>query len=418
MRYPVLILLTIIYVNTFCSSSAGRYEVVINRADTTVMGATDTAWKQHSLKKPSRRGKRIYIQKGGDNGVYIDGAGFACQPGDTLVVKASYNPYTYFVLNNFRGTAENPITVINEGGQVNLSNGMAFDNSHYLNITGTGDSKENYGFKIKDAQSNGVGVDIHGRSAFIEVQHIFIYKKTYGFWVKHEADCIDSLQFPNWVINNIYIHDNKIIGMNQEGMYLGSTDPYGNRQVTCNGKVLHPKPLRLGNIKIYNNIVDSCYRSGIQLSCASGMLSEIFNNTVSNCGFEFNTQQGNGISLGGYSRAQVYNNKVNHTYALGILCLGSGKILIKNNTIDNSGELGGKTANGMAGIMVDTRPTDPIDSTQFIIIGNKIGKNTDEAIRVYKTIDSYAKGNIICNNSGKAEVNKTVDWISNCSFKK
>ena len=56
--------------------------------------------------------------------------------------------------------------------------------------------------------------------------------------------------------------------------------------------------LRLGNIKIYNNIIDSTNRSGIQLSCGSGMMNEIFNNTVTNCGFEFSDIQGNGISLG------------------------------------------------------------------------------------------------------------------------
>jgi parallel beta helix pectate lyase-like protein len=200
-------------------------------------------------------------------------------------------------------------------------------------------------------------------------------------------------------------------------MYLGSTDPNGARDVVCEGKIIHPKPLRLGNIKVYNNIVDSTNRSGIQLSCGSGLLNEIFNNTISNAGFELSDVQGNGISLGGYSSAKVYDNNINHTYALGILCLGSGKILIKNNTINNSGNLNGHAANGMAGIMVDTRPTNPVDSTNFFILDNIIGTNTDHAIRVYKTVDSYAKGNVICNNSGNLEVDKKISW-TNCSGKK
>ena len=66
--------------------------------------------------------------------------------------------------------------------------------------------------------------------------------------------------------------------------------------------------------------------------------------------------------------------------------------------------MNGQKANGMAGIMVDTRPTDPVDSTNFFILNNKIGANTDHAIRVYKTVDSYAKGNVICNNSGKLKL--------------
>ena len=206
--------------------------------------------------------------------------------------------------------------------------------------------------------------------------------------------------------------------MNQEGMYLGSTDPYGTRDIPCDGKIIKPKPLRMGNIKVYNNIIDSTNRSGIQLSCGSAMLNEIFNNTVTNCGFELSDIQGNGISLGGYTQAKVYNNHINHTYALGILCLGSGKILIKNNDINNSGELNGQKAKGMAGIMVDTRPTDPVDSTTVFILNNKIGSNTDYAIRVYKTVDSYGKGNVICNNSGTTKVDAHVDWIKDCSNKK
>jgi hypothetical protein len=100
------------------------------------------------------------------------------------------------------------------------------------------------------------------------------------------------------------------------------------------------------------------------------------------------------------------------------LCLGSGKILIRDNDINNSGELNGQKANGMAGIMVDTRPTDPVDSTTVFILNNKIGSNTDYAIRVYKTVDSYAKGSVICSNSGTAKVDADVDWISDCTKKK
>jgi hypothetical protein len=415
-NYLLIFLLSILYANSFCKPSNHSADIIINAADTSIHeGITDSSLLQTTLNKPSCEGNKIYAVKGGDNGIYIDGV--AIKPGDTIVLKASNNPYSYFAVGGIYGTKDCPVTIINEGGQVNLINGMAIDNCRFLNITGAGNSKETYGFKIEDPASNGVGIDIHGRSAYIEVQHIFIHNKTYGFWVKQEGSCTDSLQFPNWVITNIYIHDNKIVKMNQEGMYLGSTDPNGARQVSCDGKMMTPKPLRLGNIKVYNNIVDSTNRSGIQLSCGSTAMNEIFNNTVTNCGFELSTIQGNGISLGGYSSAKIYNNHIDHTYALGIMCLGSGKILIKNNMINNSGELSGNKANGMAGIMIDTRPTEPVDSTNFFILNNTIGKNSDHAVRVYKTVDSYAKGNVIC-NSGSTEVDKSVNWTTKCSSTK
>jgi hypothetical protein len=417
-KYKLIFVLCVLYASSFCKPSNHNAEIVINPSDTTIHEAiTDSALLQTTLKKPPCKGKRIYLTKGNDNGIYVDGGSINCQPGDTLVLQSSNNPYTYFSVGGLHGNSKCPVTIINEGGQVTLSNGMAFDGCSFINITGNGNDKETYGFKIEDPNSQGVGIDIHGRSAFIEVQHILIHNKTYGFWVKQEGSCIDSLQYPNWTINNIYIHDNKIVKMNQEGMYLGSTDPNGAREISCNGKTIKPMPLRLGNIKVYNNIVDSTNRSGIQLSCGSAILNEIFNNTVTNCGFELNTIQGNGISLGGYTRAEIYNNHIDHTYALGIMCLGSGKILIKNNSINHSGELNGNKAKGMAGIMVDTRPTNPVDSTNFFILNNSIGSNTDHAVRVYKTVDSYAKGNVICNNSGNVEVADGINWTSNCSGK-
>jgi hypothetical protein len=421
-KYSFILLLCIFYANSFCkpsdhNSTEPNSIVPINSADTTIHDAdTDSSLLQITLKKTVCKGKKIYLNKGGDNGIYVDGNSFGCRPGDTLVLKASNNPYSYFAMGDLRGTVDCPITIINEGGQVTLSNGMALESCRFINITGTGDEKENYGFKIEDENAQGVGIDIHGRSAYVEVQHVFFHKKTYGLWVKQEGSCVDSLQYPNFVISNIYIHDNKIIKMNQEGMYLGSTDPYGARDIMCDNKITHPQPLRLGNIKVYNNIVDSTNRSGIQLSCGSEMMNEIFNNTVSNCGFELSDIQGNGISLGGYTSAKVYNNNINHTYALGIMCLGSGKILIKDNTINNSGNLNGHKINGMAGIMVDTRPTNPIVKTNVFILNNKIGTNTDHAIRIFKTVDSYSKGNVIC-NSGTLEVAAGIDW-TNCSGKK
>jgi len=353
--------------------------------------------------------KRIVVGKNQDNGKYIDGHSFSYKPGDTLVLEAAQNPYTYFAIDNFHGTKDKPVVIINKSGIVKMVNGIAINNCTFIKLTGTG-STDKYGFKIEDPTWNGVGIDVSGRSSDIEICNIYIHNKTYGFWVKQEAACADSLQYPNWVISNISIHDNLIVKMGQEGMYLGSTDPYGGRSVMCNGVSISPIPLRLGNIKVYKNIVDSTWRSGIQLSGAQFGQSEIYGNIIMNAGFELNTIQGNGISLGGYSHAHVYDNIINNTFALGILMLGSGLTIIEHNHIDSSGYLAGKITNGMAGIMVDTRPTQPIENTQVQIKNNFIGANTDHAIRFYQTYPTFAKGNIICGNSGDIKVASGIDW--------
>jgi hypothetical protein len=294
-----------------------------------------------------------------------------------------------------------------------LKNGFSFTNCRYIKVLGNGTS-DKYGFRIAETTNNGVGITIQGRSSNIEVARVDIYNKTYGYWVKQEASCIDSLQYPNWVIDNISIHDGRVRVANQEAMYLGSTDPNGIRGISCNGQTIYPKPLRLSNIKIYNMIIDSTYRSGIQLSAASKGTNKIYNNTITNCGYEYNSNgQGSGISLGGYTTATVYNNTISNTYTMGISSLGAGALEIRGNKVSNSGSLSGHTVPGMASIMIDTRNTNPADSTTFALKNNTLGNNTDVNIRVYRTYPTYTKNNIICNNiNAKLAVDPNIKWQS------
>lgn len=397
-----------------------RDNAIKNDAGSSTKGNDNTiTYFEHS----DWKGKRIYPLRAGDNGIRIDGKKFHYSPGDTFVLKTSKLPYVSVVLENVNGTPNRPITIINEGGQVMISSnyavsqGFNLENCSYIKITGTGSASAFYGFMEEEPLASGVGVNITGRSSNIEVCNIYIHNKAYGFWVKQEGNCDDSLQFPNWNIHDISIHDNKIIGMKQEGMYLGSTDPNGKRIKNCNGVASNPKPLRLGNIKVYNNIIDSTYRGGIQLASADYGDNEIYNNHVSNSGFEFNTQQGNGIVLGGYTHAYVHDNFVRKTYTAGIFSLGSGLVRIENNSVDSSGFLAGSVVPLTPSIMVDTRPTDPVEKVLLIIKNNKTGINTDYGIRFFKTFDTYEKGNIICNNTGTITIAKGIDWKSNCDTK-
>ena len=367
-------------------------------------------------------GKRIYIDKKPDNGIYINGNSFAYNAGDTIVLKASQNPFDYFILDYFtKGTSDCPLVIINEGGRVNLSTGFTVNGCRHVKVTGTGAANK-YGFFISQDQGYGVGISVQGRSSNIEIDHLEVFHKHYGVWVKHEADCADSLQFPDWVLHNISIHDNYIHNMSQEGMYLGSTDPNGSRTVNCNGKIISPKPMRLGNMHIYNNIVDSTSRGGIQLSGADSGYNEINNNTVTNSGFEFNSQQGNAIVIGGYTHADIHDNYVRTTFGAGIFALGAGLIRIYNNDVDSSGYLNGKGENGSSNIMVDTRPTNfpspgqvnPV-LTKFLIWNNTLGANTDYNIRVYKSFNTYLNANIICNNNGSIKVEDGINWSQDCN---
>jgi len=367
---------------------------------------------------PTANGRKIYLNKGGDNGIYINGATYSYAPGDTLVLRASQNPFSYFSMENVHGTAGAPVVIINEGGQIQIS-AMAARNCTFMKFTGTGSPSNQYGFFLTSPNQtvSAPAFDINERSSDIEVDHADINTHGYGFWVKQEASCPDSLRYPNWRIANISIHDNRITNTVQEGIYAGSTAPNGERFVYCNGANINPLPLRLGNIKIYNNIIDHTGRGGIQLSSADYGNNEIYNNTITNCGYGFDPAQGNGIVLGGYTSAYVHDNTVDYTYSSGIFSLGAGLIRIENNRVDHSGLLAGSVANGSANIMVDTRFTSPITSTLFYIKNNTLGVNSDINIRVYNAYNTFALGNVVCSNittsggAAGANIPGIINWL-------
>lgn len=345
-------------------------------------------------------GKRIYLTPASWGGVYLNGKSYKVNPGDTFVLSAKHNVQGLDI-ENFHGTETCPIVIINEG-DAKMSAGIKLSHCTNIKITGSGNGSK-YGIDVT-GNGTGVGIEVRGRSANIEIERVNVWKKAYGVWVKEEANCADSLQYPNWRMDNISLHDCRFANIGQDGLYFGSTSPTGQRTVSCNGKTITPIPLRLSNIRIYNNIVDSCNRTGIQLSGADQGKNEIYNNIVTRCGYELNNTQGDGIALGGMTTARVYKNLVDSTYKHGIFCLGVGLCEISNNIIDHSGYLG-KLVNTYlqpAGILADTRGTVPAGLTTTLVIKeNILGKNAvknGEHIVIFNSGNSYTDSNIIRNN--------------------
>jgi parallel beta-helix repeat protein len=349
------------------------------------------------------KGKRIYFTNSGN---WVSQS-FAYSPGDTFVLKAGIN-YTYFSMSGVHD-----VTFINEGGVVKLQNGFNFNSCYNIRVTGTG-TKDTYGFEISGHTPGDVGIDINGKSKKITCNNIYLHDKTYGFWVKQEVanTCDASLYYPNWYMDSISIYNCKITRMNQEGMYLGSTGQNADRP---NGCGQHPYPLRLSNLSVHNNIIDSTVRSGIMLSGTDKGKNEIYSNTITRCGFEYNSYQGYGIVIGGNAYANIYSNTIKNTLCDGIWVLGSGTTKVTGNKIDSSGWLNGKYAGNMHGISFDARPSYPFTLSVFNIQNNTIGKHTDVAdIYIYNTLQNvqgkYISGfsttsnHIYNNNSGSAKI--------------
>jgi parallel beta-helix repeat protein len=312
-----------------------------------------TQLKTEAVSSATQKGKRIYFTNPGN---YISGK-FNYSPGDTFVLKASIH-YTYFTVSDVHD-----VTIINQGGVVKLQNGFNFTNCKNIKVTGTG-SKERYGFEIRGHTDGDVGINITGKSAHITCNNIYIHDKTYGYWVKQEVSgtCDAGLYYPNWYMDDINIYNCMIKRMSQEGMYLGSTGQNADRVNGC-GK--YPYPMRLSNISVHDNIVDSTGRGGIMLSGADKGTNKIYNNTVRRCGFEFNSYQGNGIVIGGNAYATIHDNTISNTLCDGIWVLGIGTTYVMRNNISNSGYLKSRHANNMHGIAFDTRPSYPFRLSTF-----------------------------------------------------
>ncbi len=342
--------------------------------------------------------KKIYLNKTPDNGIWINGSSFAYAPGDTLVLRASAGPYSYLDMTGFNGTAAKPLYIINEGGQVTMEV-MRFKHCNYIKVLGNGASNQ-YGFYMTSSNINAPAFGISGRSSNFEIAYADVNYHGYGFWVKEEGDCDPALQHPNWTLDNFVLHDNRVRNTHYAAFYLGSTDPSGTRPYTCNGATTYPLPLRLGNVKVYNNIIDLTGRGGIQMSSTQFGTNEIYNNTITNIGTLLDGQQGNGIVLGGYTSANIYNNNINYTLASGIYSLGAGLIKIENNTVNNSGNLNGNSTVFASNVFIDTRPTSPELFTTFEIKNNTLGAHTGEKhIRVHKSYNTFTTNNIICGNT-------------------
>jgi lysophospholipase L1-like esterase len=351
-------------------------------------------------------------------------------PGDTLVFQGAY---TSIDVKGLHGTPSCPIVLINQGGQVKITQRMNLDGCTYVKVTGSGTSSQ-YGFFIEQhpylRQQYYHAVSIEDRSKCIELERISMHNVDIGIVAETNGQCEDSLNYPNWVMDSIIIHDNRIVGTWNEGMYLGNTSPdnavdsYDPRPVDCNGVIIYPMPMRNGYTKVYNNYVDSTGRGGIQLASASTGISEIFNNTIKHNGINGDDAQGAAINIGAYTHVYVHNNNITNTLTWGISSMGGSgtniPLRIENNTIDSSGYLNyynlattsatvydpntepvyQNTFTWPQSIEVDTRPTYFTDSTLFWIKGNIIMlKKNNVAINVdndYNTMQT--SGHIICNN--------------------
>lgn len=379
-------------------------------------------------------GTRKYINTYADGSIYIDWNSTdipikSFVPGDTITFKASVN-YGTVEFHGLTGAPGKPIVITNEGGQAWTHGYIKLYDCKYVHVDGAGVKGVQYGFKVEyhlneisGDFANGVGLQISGRSKVVEVNNVYVHNTIFGMPIKQSPDCPDSLNYPNWIMDSISIHDNLIRNTNLEGMYIGDTAPdngptyFDPRYVIgCHLPAvldtIYPRPIRSGHFLIYRNIVDTCGRGGIQLSGHSVSIAEIDSNQISHTGMNGDEQQGTGISVGMYTKAYIHDNHISNVLTWGIASLGGSgtnvPLRIENNWIDSCGYLyhysniaeqifpvpdgwtvyspssgtpAGNSYDFANAIFVKTATNMDKDSTQFWIRGNKIGKTRAAAVQ-------------------------------------
>ena len=260
------------------------------------------------------------------------------KPGDTLYFSGGNRKY--LIIRNFNGKAGNPIVMINKGGSVIIDTdhyfGVSIQNCRHIKFTGTGFPGEFYGFKVKRV-ANGAGIGIGYLSSDFEIDHASIENTLIaGLYAKTNPDCETASSRNDFTQYNTVIHDNYVSNTGNEGIYIGSTDYFG-QTLKCNGKDTLLIPSLLVGVKVYNNIVKYTGWDGIQVSSASKDC-QIHDNIVM---FDSQKQEDNqmsGILMGGGTKSDCYNNYIANGNGDGIECHGLGGTRIFNNIIVNAGQ--------------------------------------------------------------------------------
>lgn len=265
--------------------------------------------------------------------------------GDTIFISAQRSKPIRF--QSISGEENNPIVIINYGGQVNIDGrpdtwgALVFDNCLNIKITGEGHPGYKYGFQLA-AKTCGLafsGLSSDCEAAFIKISHEGFFgimaKKDYG----------GNPPSPAPVFKNLLIHDCFIENVS-EGMYLGETKSPG---------------MEFKHVRVFNNIVRNTKRECIQIA---NMVEdvEIYNNTLLNGGLDGLTSQSSIFQVGDNTVSNVYNNIMVGAVTYGIITMGMGNNFFKNNFISNC-----------KGVFIDDREYTLTDSV--ILFSNNIFSN-------------------------------------------
>ena len=270
--------------------------------------------------------------------VQYDGGGVS--PGAVICLEAGN--YTKIAFRDLQGTAEKPITIRNDGGQVrgwdpNQEFYLCRDCSH-IRLTGTGAPGAEYGFYFRSP------VKIYGHSHHIEVDHIEMDGARLS--VKDTLD--PDFEMTDIRIHHCYMHDSP------NAFYLGVSGyhehpgEFISRRVEVDHNLFENnggRALKVTGIVedciIHDNVIRDAVTDGANaaLAISEGTKAEVYNNVIVGSG-------GCGILMNNSPfSARIYNNLLVETgggsggYVDAILAWSDNN-MVYNNTIIGAGRYG------------------------------------------------------------------------------
>jgi predicted esterase len=334
------------------------------------------------------------LKAAADGGIYANGS--TSKPGDKVCIATG--TYKYINLSNFNGTASNPITIVNCGGQVVVNGpayGFSVTASSFFRLTGTGTQGVDYGFKVDGvSQYTPSGLGLSRKSTDFEIDHLEFTKCDVGVICKTNPTCDSETWDAAFSMRNLSFHDLYLHDINGEGFYVGHTSH--TVALTCNGQSITVKPQRILGLKIYNCRVDGTGWDGIQVA-NSPENAQIYNNTVNNFGTRNQAAQQAGILMGGLSNGNVYNNSISNGTGNGIQVLGVGLIKVYNNVVVNTGGNNVVSAS-KDGIFIDDRPAAGYPALYVSVCNNTVISPKRSAIRMENTNKTIVSMNEFRNN--------------------
>lgn len=345
-------------------------------------------------------------------------------PGDTIGIQAGARS-VYLRIRNLVGSVEAPVTLINHGGRVvisNLGNGgaMSIKNSRYIRLSGSGDPQFEYGILIDSTKLTNSSLALDELTSDVEIHHLEICRSGFaGIVAKTDPGCDPATHRENFVMQNLHFHHNYIHHTYGEGLYIGFSN-YGPIVKSCSGVLDTIFAHEVKNLRVNDNIIDHTGLDGIQVGCATENIL-VYNNTITRTGASDNTYSKSygmeGIVVGGGSTGRYFNNYIADSYGSGIFVFGTGDVHVFNNTIVRPGLASHFALNEhyAFGIMVADRTTVP--GASFYLMNNTIVSPRTSGIKITST---QSRKNRVYNNFVVDPLSKHHfgtygnNWLSSC----